>query len=113
VREFFSNFHCALTSRALLRLLAAATAMGENQQSTTKSSNQPVCVKRERMKESEDAGENKQPTNLEGRKQNSRTTINNQQSSSWCHAHVVESKNNNQPAAAVGPYNLGPQGHTT
>jgi len=30
------------------------------------------------MKESEDAGENKQPMNLQGRKQNNRTTINNQ-----------------------------------
>jgi len=48
------------------------------------------------MKESEDAGKT---TSLQGRKQNNRTIINNQQSTSQCHAHASESTNNNQPAA--------------
>ena len=94
MREKNSNFHCTRTGGALLRLLAAVTAMGKNQQSTAKSSNQPVCVKRERVKESEDAGENKQPMNLEGRKHNNRTTINNHPPGATL--MPVKAKNNNQ-----------------
>jgi len=77
VRKKFPIFVAHLP---VLQLMAAATTRttGENQQSTVKSSNEPVCVKREWMNESEDTGGDLQT--LEGRKHNNRTTINNQQS---------------------------------
>jgi len=91
--KFFPTFVVHLWVLWPLATANASTA-GENQQSTAKSSNQTVCVKREWMKESEYARKTNNLQTYEGRKQNNRTTINNQP------PHAGESTNNNQPTAS-------------